>query len=241
VRNQGQRGTCVAHACSAVREYLTGPAGPAADFSEQHLYWNCKAHDLLPGAGTFIRVGMSRLQEDGVAGEADWPYNPNVIPGNEGHGPPPAGLEGRAAANKIQSYTTLAATSVPALRQALADGSPIAFAVPVYNSWFSAPANTTGDIRLPLPGEKSAGGHAMCMVGYETDPDVPGGGFFLVRNSWGTGWAGQNPTAPGHARLPFAYIEKHGKSAYIAYAPGEAVKPKTLGQRLLDWLRGLFG
>src|SRR5512146_848362 len=90
VRNQGGRSTCVSFACTAVREYLVGaPASTQADLSEQFLYWDCKKVDLLPGSGTFIRVGMNRLEVDGIPTEVDWPYAPNPIPGNEGQDPPP--------------------------------------------------------------------------------------------------------------------------------------------------------
>ena len=46
------------------------------------------------------------------------------------------------------------------------------------------------------------GGHAMCMVGYQDDADVPGGGYFLVRNSWGTAWARKARQAQAIAACP---------------------------------------
>jgi hypothetical protein len=240
VRNQGQRGTCVAHACTAIREFLTGQQSPQSDFSEQFLYWDCKKHDLIPGEGTFIRVAMDRLKVDGISVESDWPYNPHPIPGNEGQGPEPAGILARATLNRIGTSRGLSATNVDGLRQVLATSSPVAFAVPVYTHWFTQPTNSTGDIRMPLPGEKVEGGHAMCMVGYETDPDVPGGGYFLVRNSWGTGWASQSAVAPGHARIPFAFINQYCNSAYIGAGPIPQ-ESETFWERARAWFRNLFG
>jgi hypothetical protein len=35
------------------------------------------------------------------------------------------------------------------------------------------------------------GGHAILIVGYEDNTTVSGGGFFTVKNSWGTGWGDQ--------------------------------------------------
>ena len=32
------------------------------------------------------------------------------------------------------------------------------------------------------------GGHAILIVGYTDDPSVDGGGYFIVKNSWGTSW-----------------------------------------------------
>lgn len=239
VRDQGQRGTCVAHACTALREFMTGQQSPQSDFSEQFLYWDCKKHDLIPGEGTFIHVGMNRLEFDGIPVENDWPYNPNPIPGNEGQDPAPADILVKANPNRITSSSGLSATNVDGLRQALANGSPVAFSVPVYTHWFTEPTHSSGDIRTPLPGEKVEGGHAMCMVGYEIDPDVPGGGYFMVRNSWGTGWASQSAVAPGYARIPFAFINQYGKTAYIGAGPIPP-KPKTFWERILAWFRDLF-
>ncbi len=238
VRDQGQRGTCVAHACAAAREFQTGPQSPQSNLSEQFLYWDCKKHDMAPGAGTYIRVGMQRLQVDGIPDESVWPYNPNPVPGNEGQDPPSTGALTKAAQYRILDSTKLSPTSVDSLRQALAHGSPVAFSVPVFTHWFREPTQTTGDVRLPLPGEKVEGGHAMCMVGYETDPNVPGGGYFLVRNSWGEAWGSESPIGAGHARLPFAFINQYGSSAFIIVpgAPAEV----SFWQQLVDWLRGIF-
>ncbi len=241
VRDQGQRGTCVSFACTAVREYLLGTTSTQGDFSEQFLYWACKQHDNYAGSGTWIHIGMGRLKADGIPGESIWPYNRFPIAGNEGQDPPPQGAVEAAADNKVFSFTKLTPTNVDSLRRSLADDKPIAFAVPVYTHWFSEPTHSTGDIRMPLPNEKREGGHAMCMVGYQEDENVPGGGYFLVRNSWGTGWARQNETAPGYARIPFAYLSEYGNSAYTAEViPIEPEVKKSWIEIILDWIRSLF-
>jgi len=246
ILNQGQRGTCVSFACTAVREFLLGPDGGHRDLSEQYLYWDCKQHDLIPGAGTFISVGMDRLLADGQCPEQIWPYNPSPVAGNEGQNPPPPNAAAEASPFRITETQKLPARSIQSLRQALADGSPIAFAVPVYTYWFTEPVRRTGDIRLPLPGDHREGGHAMCMVGYEEDPQVPGGGYFLIRNSWGTSWASQSSISPGYARLPFAYMEQLASAAHTAKVapapkPPEDPPADNFFTRLLKFLRNLFG
>lgn len=218
VRNQGGRGTCVAHACVAVREYLLGGESTQGDLSEQFVYWACKERDNYPGSGTWIRHGMAVLKEKGVCTEQVWPYRDGSLSGNEGQGPPPAGAETKALAYRIDNSELLHPRWVDTLRQHLAEKRVIAFAVPVYTYWFAEPVSSSGDIRLPLSTDQVEGGHAMCMVGYQDDPDVPGGGYFLVRNSWGTNtWGRDNTISPGHARIPYAYIAEHGRSAHVAY------------------------
>jgi C1A family cysteine protease len=251
IKNQGRRGTCVSFACTAVREYLLGVDNGGApglkDLSEQFLYWNCKKHDGYPGAGTYISVGMDALLHQGQPPEEIWPYNSEIISGNEGQDPPPFGAAEQAVAYCITETEVLPARSVDALRQNLAEGLPVAFAVPVYSYWFSEPIRSTGDIRLPLPGDRLEGGHAMCMVGYEDDPNVPGGGYFMIRNSWGTTWAAANSIAPGYARLPYAYMAEYASAAHTARAgvtPKPAPKPapqKGFFQKVADFFRKLFG
>jgi hypothetical protein len=246
IRNQRNRGTCVAFACTAVREYLLGEeASVQGDLSEQFLYWNCKQRDGYDGSGTWIRVGMEALKEDGICVEDVWPYNPNPVPDNEGQGPPPTDALEAADDYRVEASSKLRARWVDDLRQRLADGYPIAFAVPVYTYWFTDPIGRTGDIRLPLLTDNKEGGHAMCIVGYEDDADVPGGGYFYVRNSWGVGWGSDSPLGAGHARIPYAYMEKYANSAYIARAQpqpdeDEEEQSQSFLRLLWDWLMSLF-
>lgn len=225
VRNQKNRGTCVAHACAAVREYLLGPESTAGNLSEQFLYWACKERDGYPGEGTWIKTAMAVLEDFGICAEAIWPYNPNKIAGNEGQGPPPADAQEKAGAYRIAKGQIVEPRWVDELKEVLADGKPVAFAVPVYAYWLSEPIRSTGAIRMPLSTDKSLGGHAMCMVGYQDDESVPGGGYFLVRNSWDTVWAKESPIGKGYCRLPYAYMTQLGRSAYTASVP-QPVKPK---------------
>ena len=246
VRNQRNRGTCVAHACVAVREFLLGKESTSGDLSEQFLYWDCKQKDDYPGEGTWIRVGMACLKQDGVCVEQVWPYNPQPILGNESQGPPPAGAADKAASYRISDSQKLEPRWVNALRQTLADGKPVAFAVPVFTYWFTEPVRSTGDVRMPLSTDNVEGGHAMCMAGYEDDPSVPDGGFFLVRNSWGTTtWGKDSVVEPGYARMPYAYISQYGSSAYTASAPKEPPPPGndngSLFAWIWQWLRRIFG
>ena len=223
VRDQGRRGTCVAFAGAALREYLTGRGD--CDLSEQLLYWSCKERDGYPGEGTYLHAGVEALLETGICLEADWPYNPSSVDGNEGQGPPPGGA--RAAAMEFVMDEALCLVPRPSAPKALRpfkvflggeSPRPVALAVPLFDSFFSQPTRRTGRVIMPLPGESVRGGHAMCIVGYKDDQAVPGGGFFIVRNSWGEGWAYNCQYGPGHALLPYRYVEDHCWEAYSGHA-----------------------
>jgi papain like protease len=215
VRDQGRRGTCVAHAVVAMMECLIGRAAGELDLAEQWLYWRCKEVDGNQRSGTLIEIGTEEAVSTGVCLEDVWPYNPLVIDGNEGHDPPPDGAAA-AADQRMDAWEELAYRSTTAIQEALDGDSPVAIGVPVYDNWYSNPAaNALGNIPMPLPFSLLKGGHAMCIVGYDFDPDVPGGAGFIVRNSWGTGWAPRSAIAPGYGVLPFPYVEQYGWGAFV--------------------------
>ena len=229
VRDQGKRGTCVAFASVGLREYLEGCN---SELSEQFLYWACKQSDGYPDeAGTFIHIAMSALGTMGVCEWPLWPYNPEPDPGNESQDPPPNGATEQALTFVMPATRAIAPNWVNLYKQVLAgvDGfgqMPIVIASLVFNSWYrSAATHQTGKITLPLPGEMPlSGGHAMLIVGYQDDPSVPGGGYFIVRNSWSEDWAAQSPEARGHALMPYAYIEQYIVEAFSGQAVSHARK-----------------
>lgn len=223
IRNQRSRGTCVAHVGVGLREFFEDNS-TSANLSEQFLYWACKDRDKWPGEGTWIHIAMAVLEDTGVCLERVWPYNTQKIAGNEGQGPPPEGASADAAAYKVSSNVKLQPRWVDAIKDQLADGLPVGFSVPVYRYWQLEPARTDGNLRMPLSSDPGIGGHAMIMVGYQDDAAVPGGGYFIVRNSWGETWASDSDLAPGYGRLPYQYIADNGRSAFVV--TGVAAKPE---------------
>ncbi len=229
VRDQGSRGTCVAFASTALREYLEGYS---TELSEQFLYWACKSLDGYPDeAGTFIHSAMSALSTKGICPGEVWPYNPEPLPDNESQSPPPNGSEQSALEFTMPYTRTVAPNCVNHYKQVLSGvdglgGMPVVIASLVFNSWFrSAATRQTGKITMPLPGEEPlAGGHAMLIVGYQDDTSVPGGGYFIVRNSWGESWAAVSPETAGHALMPYAYVEQCVVDAFS----GQVISGKTV-------------
>ncbi len=219
IEDQGQRGTCVAFASLATVEHYAGLQGAYKNMSEQFLYWDCKAWDGESGSDyTWLEVSFARLQDDGCCLAATWPYNANPTPGNLGQGPPTAGARADAAAYTIAQYNPLAAKSVPDLKAELVRGRAIAFIIPIFNSWYQNSGVTqSGDITMPLPGEPDQGGHAMCLVGYKDNAGDPGGGRFIVRNSWGPWWGTKSPYGAGYGTIPYDYLTKLGDTAYSIY------------------------
>jgi C1A family cysteine protease len=56
---------------------------------------------------------------------------------------------------------------------------------------------------MPKPSEQALGGHAVLAVGYDDGVER-----FIVRNSWGEGWAQK-----GYFTLPYAYLTERSLSS----------------------------
>ena len=217
VRNQGKRGTCVAHATCAVLECQeTRRLGNKPDLSEQFIYWNAKANDGHPDrSGTWLKIAMPLTERDGACDESVWPYVGADVAGNEGQGPPPQDAQADAQKHLLRKPRELNGHDSGAIRAALDEGLPVGISVPVYNNWYSNPAaHLLGLIPMPLPNSVIKGGHAMCAMGYGWDNDFAGGGYLILRNSWGSDWAPQSPVAPGYGAIPLLYIDEYGWEAW---------------------------
>lgn len=228
VRDQGQRGTCVAFAVTAFREFFEGVD---IDLSEQFMYWACKQLDGIPDIpGTTLVAATDALRSYGICLESTWPYVPSCNTDELGEtcGEPSQSALNEATIYRMNNTKFLQTQVIDAYKSALTgyDGEipkPIVVGVYVFESWYNS--NTTwitGKIPMPLPGEVPVGGHAMTIIGYKDDPDVPGGGFFILRNSWGTQWASQSPIAPGYGMAPYAYISNYTLEAFTG-----AIQPVT--------------
>lgn len=88
---------------------------------------------------------------------------------------------------------------------------PVIFATQTFSTWDSKFTTNTGWV-CPPPNEKQKRKelkeddslHAMLAVGYQDDEKVPGGGYIIAKNSWGSEW-GHN----GYALIPYLYIKEY--------------------------------
>lgn len=117
-----------------------------------------------------------------------------------------------------------------AIHRLLQRGSPVAVGLPVFrlgggwDNWTTAYARAHGTVAYPgaaLAARPEATlqpvqtlGHAVCLVGYAPDPEAPGGGWFLFRNSWGLDFRtrpappGDDQPGPGQGRLSAAAVDR---------------------------------
>jgi hypothetical protein len=243
LRAQGHRGTCVAFAVLTVRECLELGAGAPADLdlSEQYIYWWCKQRDGLEGrSGTYLSVGMRALAEAGAPLESLWPYQAEPG-GTEDQGPPPPSAAGGDPAFRVAEIHELNRSDIAGIKTRVAEGRPVAFSLPVYDSWFKSSAmKRWGKITLPLPGEPVREGHALTIVGYQDDISAPGGGYFLVRNSWQP-WAWEGAWATGYGYIPYLYVGRYASAIFTAQRLTGAIvglrAANEPGAKVVGWVR----
>ncbi|MBM1311924.1 C1 family peptidase [Sulfitobacter mediterraneus] len=213
IGNQGPHGTCVGWAANATHEYRLG-----RQMSPGYAYRGAKSRDNYPGEGSWLRFAMQHGFEIGHVDEQSYPYTAAI------REQPISPLAALAGQNRTMGHVSLLGAKpeqVAGLIKLALCGElhddlgpmPVAVSVKLYESFVSTSTALDGLIRMPLPGEKLRGGHAMCVVGYidAKDPENPFGiDYFAVRNSWGTTWGCHNPFGlAGHAMIPSQYFNNH--------------------------------
>jgi hypothetical protein len=229
IRNQGGRGTCVAFCLTAIHEFETRAKND--NFSERFLYYKAKAIDGSPAeCGTTQDAASKVLATSGQCMEKTWPYNPNDSCNDHGALPKSANADG--AKHKI-SLTGLNPHDIVSIKTAVAGRRPVGVSIPVYVSWYQSPTTErTGRITMPIGGERDVGGHCVCIVGYQDDgantvTETPGGGFFILRNSWSTVWGHDCSFGAGYGTIPYAYIAAYNWEAYGLPVKKDNPKKKT--------------
>jgi C1A family cysteine protease len=209
--DQGDEGSCTAHAGCAARVHLLGDK--TFDPSRAFQYWNEQEIEGDPGQdnGAQMKTIGTAMKKYGVCSSADMPYidgRTDIAPTAQDY---KDGLK-----YKIDTYTRVA-MSVAAIQTALAQHHGVLCGMKVYQSMESAAVEKSGVLPMPKSKEQLLGRHAVYIVGYV--PTLPSDvvqlrsykrmmakmpteqGYFIVRNSWGTTW-GQ----AGYFYMPYSYI-----------------------------------
>ncbi|MCP8310751.1 MAG: hypothetical protein L6N95_04130 [Candidatus Methylarchaceae archaeon HK01B] len=211
IEDQGQLGSCTAHAGIGLVEYYERRAfGRHIDASRLFLYKVTRNLLHWTGdTGAFLRTTMGAMVLFGVPPEEYWPYT--IADFDE---EPSAFCYAFAQAYQPIKYLRLDPPAIQKdillarIKTNLAAGLPSMFGFTVYQCISQASAE--GKIPYPCPGEDILGGHAVIAVGYDNEMKIKNTtcekettGALLIRNSWGAGW-GDN----GYGWLPYEYVLK---------------------------------
>lgn len=211
IENQLSIGSCTANAGIGLLEYFEIRAhNRHLDGSRLFLY---KATRNLLGwqedTGAFLRTTMGAMRLFGVPPEEYWPYTDEDPDWNA---EPPAFLYSFAQNFQAMRYFRLdpPGTTREALlariKRYIDANYPSMFGFTVYRS--ISQARDTGTIPFPSGRDSRAGGHAVCVVGYDDDKVIVNRsdgrerqGALIIRNSWGEGWG-----ESGYGYLPYEYV-----------------------------------
>lgn len=222
VRDQGQEGSCTAHAAYALRMMLANQFEGnrnRVQFSPAFIYYlERQLEGSLPAdAGATLRTACRVLYRFGACPERDDPYGPYTM----NQPPSPQAL---ADAQKYRAGAYHRILSVEDMKSCIRSGYGAMIGFMVYESFEDPMTARTGMMRVPDKNrERPLGGHAVFIWGYDDSLQA-----FIAQNSWGEQW-GQN----GHFWFPYACFADPGIlfEAWIQHL-GPPWRPKGLLGRL---------
>lgn len=171
-KDQGSRGTCAAFVGAAIKSINHRRSTDTdVEFSTEFIYYN---RQNRPASGMFGRNVFSILQKMGTPPESKYPYGTQKKPSSS--------VYNMALNYRIHGYAKI--VSADGLKRALYELGPCYLLLPLYSTRRST-------FWRPKKGEESAQGHAVLVIGYNSD------GFIII-NSWGPTWNGD-----GTAVIPY--------------------------------------
>lgn len=206
VGDQGTQGSCVAWSVGyAYKSYQEQVLRGWGDSTASHEFSPAYIYNQLDGGqdnGISIASAMNLLVSQGCDTLDDMPYNQNDYTTQ-----PTVLQKARAAHFKEASWSSVPLDSqVYNIKYALTKG-PVEAGAWVYwsNGW-----QQTGDINIAdIAGLSLAGGHGICIVGYDNNHQMEDGtGALEFINSWGTSWGHS-----GYGWMSYTYAEKEIEEA----------------------------
>jgi C1A family cysteine protease len=189
VKDQGDEGSCTAHAGTENFEFLYRKyKSQQPIFSPAFLYYQSRLLDGdapdMGDDGSTGRSSCKAMNQFGVCLESQLPY----VPGQFSIAPTAEQYQD-ALANKSGAYHFL--TTVEDMKSCIASGYCFMIGFTVYESFESIGS----DGLMPVPDkvkEQVLGGHEVLVYGYTPE-------YLLVLNSWGSGWG-----AGGKFKMPLS-------------------------------------
>ena len=207
VGDQGMQNSCVAWAVGyyyksfqEAREQQWSLDVPEHQFSPAYIYSQRPNASCSQDRGMTIAAAMSIVQR-GAAPLSAMPYDRYNTCAK-----PDAATLSAAAEYRAASYAMLfqgiGQANLNQIKAHLAGGDPVVLAIPVYSN-FKAAAPGRSIIGVPPAGSSMLGGHAVLIVGYDSDG-------FLIVNSQGTRWG-----EGGFAHLTYDFVQQYAWEAWI--------------------------
>ena len=229
VKDQGQTGSCVAHACSSVVEYHNQKQEKTSTIFSTEFIYGYRPEGYYVGKGMYIRDALKTLQKFGdcpltkLRGNHEYEEAMEIV--NEKFD----GLKDSAYPHRISTYIKIKGEQE--IKQALMQYGYVVVSM----NWYKDYKLKNGVYTYTSPEKR--GSHAVVIYGWDDRG-------WLVHNSWGRGW-GQN----GKFVVPFDFKWNEAWAITDTIVNGEdIVKPaektwvKVLGNiinTMVNWFRSL--
>jgi fibronectin-binding autotransporter adhesin len=172
------------------------------DMSEQQVVWETNP-DMGNTGGGYEMNALTYMTTHGLVSETECPYqssSPDV--GISPYWPLASGWESRSW--KSSSGSSPAITSTTAnIKAMLKTNGPLLTAIASWSDLYSSVADLKANYRGPVDGID----HAVVIVGYYDDAEVSSGGYWVIKNSWDTGFGDA-----GYGFVPYGDIENHNRT-----------------------------
>jgi C1A family cysteine protease len=241
IRNQGNRGTCTVFATTFLVEYqkaqMKGTSG-GDELSEEYLNWagNQVTHEDADGG--FFTKFIPGFETWGVAGASEMPYRATYDP-NHPDAPNKATIASAQAMFPVKYPFTIlkvwdntkgmTRAELQSALTTLRSGRPVATGIWWLNNFATV---TVHGVPLLKDYPRSANsnsdpsknpmfdGHSIDLVGFRESSQFPGGGYFVFRNSFGTGFGNA-----GYGFVSFQYLRAYANDAIaIAAQPWRSTR-----------------
>jgi hypothetical protein len=219
VKNQGSCGSCWAFSTVGVVEtiYNIGTGNPDLDLnlSEEYLVADCLSGNSC--CGGWMATALTFVRDNGIPDEACLPYV-DLSSCTCGGGSCDSNCEYIGSGicsdakcsdrcsdwqDRLLTIDTLGSVSPSQIKQTIVDTGPLSVAMGIgsgYGGWFD------GDIYRCT--DDSGINHGVIIAGYDD-----AGGYWIVKNSWGSGWNGNGYFKVGYGECA---IEQHAVYADVA-------------------------
>lgn len=190
----------------------------AGDQSAVNSYFEAFASGVrsrvMDDSGTLLRSCFRVLETRGICRYVLWPYSPmsgTVLNENIVEFPPGTDEDAWKHRFPMGLYFLRSPKNVDEIRGIISGANdrrpmPVCITLDYFegceNGEFKIPAYYENDGAQLVSEKTRKGMHGLLMVGYVDDKTWEGGGYFIVRNSWGESWGDK-----GYGKVSYAYVE----------------------------------